>query len=710
MLGASHEPLMAVRTLRLCLLLLAAAPSAAAQPPASGQPPKPAPGESTAAVDDIVVVTASRREEQLLNAPATMTVLTDEILGMAPGQNVTDLLRLVPGLNTVQTSARDVNVTSRGATSTLSDSMLVLLDGRSIYQDFFGSVLWDFLPIDTNEIKQVEVIRGPASAVWGANAMTGVVNVVAKTPRELQGTSLAIRFGQFDRSRDEGAFDGGGLFSISAIHAQATSDRFAYKVSAGLLAQEAFLRPAGTVPVTGTPYPLYANRGTTQPRFDARVDYDLEDGQQKIVVAGGISGTEGIIQTGLGPLDAQRGSMLGYGRMTYTRGKLKLQAFVNALDGDALALLLNDFNGRPLDFRFENQSYDGEFSNVHVIRKRHILSYGGNYRHNTFDLSFAPLGTGRDEGGAYVQDEIFLSTHYRWIVGARADHFDVLKKTVLSPRTAFLVKPGANQTIRLSFNRAFRAPSLVNTFIDTRFLNQVPLGSAGDFRFVTAAVGNDDLQEERLTAYEAGYIGGFGRTTLGAAVYLNRTKNMIQFTQTASYTSSAPPPGWPLPPVVLDQLNVEGRGLPSQFSYLNFGHVTDRGMELSAEMKVSMATSAFANYSWQAKPQPSGFDISELNLPPTHRFNTGVTAARSRYFGSVALSFVDRAYWQDVLPGYQGPTAAYTLVDGGFGVHSTDGTMTIAVRGKNLFNRSVQQHIFGDVIRRTVTGEVRFQF
>jgi iron complex outermembrane receptor protein len=150
--------------------------------------------------DDIVVVTASRREEQLLNAPATMTVITEDWLTASPSQSVTDLLRLVPGLNTIQTSARDVNVTSRGATGTLSDSMLVLLDGRSIYQDFFGSVFWDFLPVDITEIKQIEVIRGPASAVWGANAMTGVVNVVTKTPREMQGTSLAIRFGQFDRS------------------------------------------------------------------------------------------------------------------------------------------------------------------------------------------------------------------------------------------------------------------------------------------------------------------------------------------------------------------------------------------------------------------------------------------------------------------------------------------------------------------------------
>ena len=696
-------------TLRLAVLLLAAALPADAQGTASDQARQPVPLDE-AAVDDIVVVTASRREEQLLNAPATMSVLTEDVLGHAPGQTLTDLLRIVPGVNTVQSSARDVNVTIRAATGTLSDSSLVLLDGRSIYQDFFGFVAWDFLPIDPLEIKQIEVIRGPASAVWGANAMTGVVNVITKTPREMQGTSVSIRFGQFDRSQTGGAFDGGGLFAISAMHAEAPSDRFAYKVSAGVLAQESFLRPTGSIPGTQIAYPPFENRGTLQPKLDARADYQLADGRQAIILAGGIAGTEGIIHTGLGPLDVQRGSTFKYGRMTYTRDRLKLQVFVNALDGESPALLQRGLDGRPLAFTFENQAYDAEVSNLHVFGARHLLSYGGNFRHNNFDLSFAPRGTSRDEGGAYVQDAIFLSDHFRWIVGTRVDVVDVLKKAVLSPRTTLLMKPRENQTFRLSFNRAFRAPSFTNSFFDTSFLNQLDLGPAGQFQFPAVAVGNEQLKEESLTAYEAGYIGGFGRTTLGAALYLYRTRNTILFTQTGSYQGSNPPPGWPLPPAVLDRLIAEGRGLPSRFTYLNFDRITDRGVELSADVHLTTATSVFANYTWQDDPKPRGFDISELNLPPTHRVNAGVSIARGRYFGSLSASFVDDAFWQDGLPGYQGPSEAYTLVDGGFGVHSTDRTMTVAVRGTNLLDKPVQQHVFGDLIRRTVTGEVRFGF
>src|SRR5690348_6956673 len=200
-----------------------------AQPSARQQPSAP----EAEGGEDVVVVTASRREELLLNAPAAVSVVTDETISTAPGQTLPDLLRAVPGINVAQTSARDVNVNSRSAAGTLSDSLLVLLDGRSIYQDFFGFVVWDFLPVDTSEIKQVEVIRGPASAVWGANAMTGVVNVISKTPREMQGTTVGIRFGQFDRSPAAGRFEGGGLLAVNATHADAPTDRFAYKLSMG---------------------------------------------------------------------------------------------------------------------------------------------------------------------------------------------------------------------------------------------------------------------------------------------------------------------------------------------------------------------------------------------------------------------------------------------------------------------------------------------
>lgn len=643
------------------------------QPPATQQPGPPA-------VGDVMVVTASRREEHLRNAPATMTVLTEASTDHVPGVTVTELLRHVPGVNIAQMSVRDVNVTPRAASGTLSDSLLVLLDGRSLYQDFFGSVMWDFVPIDLHQVKQIEVIRGPASAVWGANAMNGVVNVISKTPREMQGTYVGIRFGQFDRTPPDDSFDGGGLFSLHATHAATVGDRFAYKISGEFFAQEAFLRPTGPVPGNpfGVSYPDFQNRGTRQPRLDARVDYDLAGERRSLVIAGGITGTEGMLHSGLGPLDVRRGSTFKYGRVAFQRGALKIRAFVNALDGDAQAVLLQTSAGQALEATFENQAYDVEISNLHLFGEQHVVSYGGNYRYNNFDLSIAPRGSRRQEAGAYIQDEILLSDRFRWIVGLRLDGFDVLKKAVLSPRTTLLVKPHPDHTLRLSYNRAFRAPSFVNSYLDVTFFRN----DLGAVLVPFTAAGNENLKEEALTAYEFAYSATIGSLTAGAAVYVNQLKNAVQFTQIG----------------------------PLAFSYDNLGRLTDRGFEVTGDWRVNALLSVFTNYSWQDNPSARGVQPDEIHVPPRHRLNGGINVARGRYFGGMSASFVDSAYWQDVVAPYVGTTDSYTLVDGVVGFHSSDRQLTLMARGTNLLNKRVQQHVFGDVIRRALTGEIQVRF
>ena len=611
---------------------------------------------------DVVVVTASRREEQLINAPATMTVLTAEMIESSPGHNVADLFRTVPGLNIAQTAARDFNLNTRAATGTLSDSHLAVIDGRSVYQDFFGFVLWDLIPVNTNEIKQIEIIRGPASAVWGANAMNGVVNVITKTPREMLGTTVHLGLGQFGRSLTGEDYSSGGLFRTHVTHAGAPNDRFAYKFSAALLTQEALPRPAGTVPGTGAAYPSYTNRGTTQPRFDARVDYDSPDGRHGLIVSGGVAGTDGIIHSGLGPFDIQPGSRLTHGKVNYRRGELQAQFFVNAFTGDAPALLQKTGDGSVLPFTVETLAYGVSFSNAHIVGAQHLLSYGGNFRHTGFDLSLAPDGTSRDEGGLYIQDEIFLSDRFRWVVGTRVDRFDILDKSVFSPRTTFMFKPRSDHTLRLSFNRAFRAPHFVNSFLDASLGIQI-----GGGIIPVPTVGNLDLKEEALTAYEAGYIGDLGPTTVSAAVYLNHTDDMILFAPVAN-----------------------ALGLPVKFTYLNSPRVRDRGVELAVDWTIRDDVASFVNYSWQAETHATELDEGELNIAPRHRFNAGIRFTRGRYFGNVSMNFVDKAFWQDVLnTPFHGWTDAYSLVNGGFGVRSSDGQLTASLQATNLFNKGV---------------------
>src|SRR6476660_1326504 len=465
------------------LAIALASPALAQQPTADPQKPaapvdqKPATPptpetqqtpEESPVYKEQVVVTASKTEQALVNAPATVSLISSQTIVNNGSTSYADLFRAVPGVNVTQTSARDINITSRGATNTLSTTQLALVDGRSIYLDFFGFVAWDFLPVSPDEVKQIEVIRGPASAIWGSYALNGVVNVITKSPREFQGTHVTMGVGGFGRetsNKDEGA---GSLFYVNGSHAEAINDRWAYKVSAGVYSQEPLARPTGTIPNgTGTQYPNYVNQGTTQPKLDGRLDYDFPDGERKLVFQGGVAGTDGILHSGIGPFDIDSGTVLGYGKVNYTNKAMKLNFFVNLLNGDATNLLAVDLHGQPLLFQFKSQTSDVEFGDVKTFQQRYVVSYGGNFRHSNFDLSIAPQGDTRNEGGVYGQDEIFLGKYFRWLVGARLDKFDVIKDAQFSPRTSLMFKPTADQTFRVSFNRAYRAPSVINNYLDT---------------------------------------------------------------------------------------------------------------------------------------------------------------------------------------------------------------------------------------------------
>ena len=303
---------------------------------------------------------------------------------MAPG-NDSDDSDTRRELGVIQLSARDVQVTSRSPGNTLTNSQLVLVDGRSAYLDFFGLVLWDLLPTNFDDVEQIEVVRGPASAVWGANAMTGAVNIITKPPRESVGTTVTLSGGYVDRNDGSGTGRGAGsLFGANATVTRAPNDRVSYRVSAGYFTSAAFARPTGRIPVIDDPrqpgqtvggafYPLdsaaaavgtgFANRGTSQPKFDVRVDQELSHGT--LTYAGGVTGTDGLIHSGIGPFDMQSGTYLGYGKLTYTRGGLRVQFFTNVLNGQAPNLLLPDLaTGRPLQLDFTTQTYDGEIWTV----------------------------------------------------------------------------------------------------------------------------------------------------------------------------------------------------------------------------------------------------------------------------------------------------------------------------------------------------------
>ena len=550
--------------------------------------------------------------------------------------------------------------------------------------------------------------------------MSGVINLITKKPSEMQGTSLTIGGGDF------------GTAYASITHAGVgSSGKLGYKISASFFEQDPYDRPTGVIPGSagasnpgGTPYPPFQNKGTEQPKLNFRFDYDSTPGTSWSF-SGGYAGTDGIIHTGIGPFDIDSGTLMNFLKVDWSRRAQRFTFFANLLDGDADNLLAVGVDGRPLAFSFESETYNLDYSDTRVSGTKNIFSYGVTARKNNFDLSIAPAGDSREEYGVFVQDEILVNDKFRWLIGARWDDIDPIG-SVVSPRTSLMYSPNPNNTFRLSYNRAFRAPSMINNFLEITILNVAPLPT-GPFVFASRAVGTllateEQLDEEQLDAIELGYVGTFGGNTFTISIYENEAKDSIDFFQAAAYSAANPPLGFPLPPIVLDIPPPFGLAglLPAVFSYRNIGKTVDSGVELGFNSNPRDQWSWFFNYSYQDKPEVTGIDPVTLpngtvrdavNTPPEHRANLGVAYDKGSFFVNANANYQDEAFWTDVLDSrFFGPTDAFTQLNLGLGFRFAGDKTTFTINAQNVFDEDVQQHVFGDIIAQKVTGQLLFRF
>src|SRR5450432_228686 len=136
----------------------------------------------------VEVTSVSKRQQPLSETAAAVFVISQEDISRSGATNVPDLLRMVPGLYVAQINANTWAITIRGFNGRFSRTVLVLVDGRTVYTPTFGGVLWDVLDIPLNEIDKIEVVRGPGGSVWGANAVNGVINILTKKAVDTKGT------------------------------------------------------------------------------------------------------------------------------------------------------------------------------------------------------------------------------------------------------------------------------------------------------------------------------------------------------------------------------------------------------------------------------------------------------------------------------------------------------------------------------------------
>jgi outer membrane receptor protein involved in Fe transport len=255
------------------------------------------------------------------------------------------------------------------------------------------------------------------------------------------------------------------------------------------------------------------------------------------------------------------------------------------------------------------------------------------------------------------------------------------------------------------------------------------------------------MKEQSTNGYELAYAGTFGgKTLVGLSVYQTDTNDNINFTYVFppgtpgyppptyySVTNPAkgvtlPTPTTPAQPITLSPVLMGIlANIPPQFggpillpekaaTYLNLGPIRNRGIEVSIDHRFSSEWSAFANYSWQDTPEildaDSGqipYPVQEVGISSENRFNVGLGYSGKTFFGNANVNYAGEALWVDVLnASYAGFTEPYTMLNATLGVRLADGKVMVSLKGINLTNETIQQHIFGDILKRSVVAELRF--
>jgi iron complex outermembrane receptor protein len=155
------------------------------------------------------VMSVSKTSEKLMDAPAAIYVLTGEDIRRSGATSIPEMLRLVPGVQVARTHGGGWAITVRGFANTgLGNKLLVLMDGREVYDQLFSGVYWDVQDTVLEDIERIEVVRGPGASLWGANAVNGVINILTKKAQDTQGGLASAITGNQDRAITTGRYGG----------------------------------------------------------------------------------------------------------------------------------------------------------------------------------------------------------------------------------------------------------------------------------------------------------------------------------------------------------------------------------------------------------------------------------------------------------------------------------------------------------------------
>jgi len=432
--------------------------------------------KSAAIEAEPVIVTAFRQSVSKLESSASISVLDtlhiQSIQPMTPADHVTGL----PGLDVAKTGISQSNVAIRGFNDVFSGSLLFMTDSRISRIPSLRYNAYNFVPVSNDDIEKIEIIRGPASSLYGPNSANGVFHIITKSPFGSEGTTLNFGFGERN------------IVTVDIRNAGLLTDKLGYKITGSFLqgddfeSSDAFEDSVLSWLAETDQY--YSDRGLENPNRDdphtlrvGQRDYLVEklagtaaleyrpDNDLKIVVNGGINRASNMDMTRIGAAQIKNW-IHAYVQTRITYRDIFIQSFINTSDAGETFMTRD---GR--DFTDRSKFYMFQIRNSSSLGSRQTFTYGLD-AYRTLPVTDGTVhGIYEDdddinETGIYIQSETDFSDKIKLIASVRYDKHSRLNEPFISPRLSMELTPSPNNKIRFTATRAFTTPTAENLFLD----------------------------------------------------------------------------------------------------------------------------------------------------------------------------------------------------------------------------------------------------
>ncbi|UCG88822.1 MAG: TonB-dependent receptor [Gemmatimonadota bacterium] len=502
-------------------------------------------------LSEIVVEGASRTPERLVEAPAAVGVVdiprarSLSVTGQAPRA-----VAALPGADVVQSGMNDYNVNTRGFNSSLNRRILVLQDGRDLAIAFLGAQEWNALSLPLEDMGRIELVRGPGSALYGANAFSGVLSITTPPAREVAGTKFTLAGGELSTMRGD------------LRHAGVTPDgRIGYRVNAGYYRSDSWSRsrtnvgdleaeyaeatedPVNTPPPGFELAPLSGQTNAATPGAatgdpdhlqniygSARFDYYAPDGSVVTAEGGAAQVENEVFVTGIGRVQVAK-AIRPWARVAWAASNFSVMGWYSGRKSiDPQVSLLS---GLDLEEKSTILHGEAQYNRTFLDGMARIV-VGASIRTYQVDTELTLMEAPNDDRNdlfysGYGQVEFEVTPQLRVVGAARYDNGD-LYDGQFSPKGAIVFSPTPEHSVRFTVNRAFQVPNYSEFFL------RVPLSAPADFSLLEAglrasplgpvlagvpdgelftnssavpilALGYDDLDVEHVTSLELGYKG-----------------------------------------------------------------------------------------------------------------------------------------------------------------------------------------------------------